>query len=127
MSTSARACAQVPTYVAVTAMAIVMTHSLAVCDAVVFKMNDPGILYSPYNWGVTVDGAKTINPGAYFSTIFQVSALCCSDPNHRRPLDLQLQLSELVQCEMQCVCALRLADCIDHLHALLLATFLICI
>ena len=30
------------------------------------KMDDPSILYSPFNWAVTPTGAKTINPGAYF-------------------------------------------------------------
>ena len=32
-------------------------------------MDDPGILYSPYTWSVSASGAKTINAGAYWSTI----------------------------------------------------------
>ena len=38
--------------------------------ATTIAMNDAALLYSPYNWVVTVDGAKTINPGAYFRVIF---------------------------------------------------------
>ncbi|MGI4789090.1 MAG: GDSL-type esterase/lipase family protein [Janthinobacterium lividum] len=33
-------------------------------------MNDPAILYSPYNWDVTSSHAKTINAGAYLKVIF---------------------------------------------------------
>lgn len=32
--------------------------------------DDPGILYSPYNWAVSNAAGKTINSGAYFKTIF---------------------------------------------------------
>lgn len=32
--------------------------------------NDPGIVYSPYNWYVTSAVATTINPGAYMRTMF---------------------------------------------------------
>ena len=33
-------------------------------------MNDPAILYSPYNWAVSAPQAKTINAGAYLKVIF---------------------------------------------------------
>ena len=33
-------------------------------------MNHPAILYSPFNWGVTAEAAKTINAGAYFKVLF---------------------------------------------------------
>jgi len=33
-------------------------------------MSDPGIIFSPYNWNVTGGTANTVNPGAYFRTIF---------------------------------------------------------
>lgn len=33
-------------------------------------MNDPALVYSPFNWLVTGTMAKTINAGAYFKTIF---------------------------------------------------------
>lgn len=36
--------------------------------------NDPGIVYSPYNWLVTGSAAKSINPGAYFRTLFTGSS-----------------------------------------------------
>lgn len=35
---------------------------------VTFAPNNPGIVYSPYNWDVTAVRAKTINSGAYFKT-----------------------------------------------------------
>ena len=34
------------------------------------KMNNTAILYSPFNWAVTSQGAKTINSGAYFKVFF---------------------------------------------------------
>ena len=35
------------------------------------SMSDAGILYSPYNWKISAGGsATTINPGAYFKTIY---------------------------------------------------------
>jgi lysophospholipase L1-like esterase len=33
-------------------------------------MDDPAILYSPFNWGVSAQAAKTINSGAYFKVLF---------------------------------------------------------
>jgi lysophospholipase L1-like esterase len=33
-------------------------------------MDNAAILYSPFNWGVTTQAAKTINSGAYFKVIF---------------------------------------------------------
>jgi hypothetical protein len=33
-------------------------------------MTDAAILFSPYNWDVSPQGAKTINPGAYFRVAF---------------------------------------------------------
>jgi hypothetical protein len=34
------------------------------------EMDNPAILYSPFNWAVTSHGAKTINSGAYFKVFF---------------------------------------------------------
>jgi len=48
-------------------LATVMTAGAASAETI--AMNDPGILYSPYTWSVNGSAAKTINPGAYFSTI----------------------------------------------------------
>lgn len=36
--------------------------------------NDVGIVYSPYNWLTNSSAAKSINPGAYFKTIFSGSS-----------------------------------------------------
>jgi hypothetical protein len=33
-------------------------------------MDNAAILYSPFNWGVTAESAKTINSGAYFKVLF---------------------------------------------------------
>ena len=33
-------------------------------------MDDPAIVFSPYNWQVANGSAKTINPGAYFRVVF---------------------------------------------------------
>jgi lysophospholipase L1-like esterase len=38
--------------------------------ATTVPMDDPAILYSPFNWGVNSQSAKTINSGAYFKVIF---------------------------------------------------------
>ena len=42
----------------------------AQATATTIAMNHPAILYSPFNWGVTAEAAKTINPGAYFKVLF---------------------------------------------------------
>lgn len=42
----------------------------AAAGATELNMDDPSILYSPFNWVVAPTGAKTINPGAYFRVIF---------------------------------------------------------
>ena len=44
------------------------------CSATELSMDDPSILYSPYNWGVAGGTAKTINPGAYFRVVFSGEA-----------------------------------------------------
>ena len=36
----------------------------AAAGATELNMDDPSILYSPFNWVVAPTGAKTINPGA---------------------------------------------------------------
>jgi hypothetical protein len=37
-------------------------------------MDDPAVPYSPFNWGVTAQAAKTINSGAYFKVVFSGSS-----------------------------------------------------
>ena len=37
--------------------------------------NNPGIVYSPYNWLATAAQAQTINGGAYFKTLFSGSSI----------------------------------------------------
>jgi hypothetical protein len=39
---------------------------------------DPGIVYSPANWGVSAGVVKSINPGAYFRTLFTGSSCVLS-------------------------------------------------
>ena len=46
-----------------------LAASVGLLGAAAFPMNDPGILYSPYTWSVGASSAKTINAGAYFSTV----------------------------------------------------------
>jgi hypothetical protein len=46
----------------------VVTSSTA--DMTLYQPDNAAILYSPYNWLVNGTVAKTINPGAYFSTLF---------------------------------------------------------
>ncbi len=46
------------------------TPTPAPTPAVTNAPDDPGILYSPYNWNVTHGAAASWNPGAYFKTLF---------------------------------------------------------
>lgn len=41
-----------------------LSAAAAVSAPLHVRMNDPAILYSPYNWLVESSRAKTINPGA---------------------------------------------------------------
>ncbi len=50
--------------------AIASGFSLPDLKAATVAMNDPAFLYSPFNWGVTAQSAKTINSGAYFKVLF---------------------------------------------------------
>jgi lysophospholipase L1-like esterase len=45
-------------------------------------MDNAAILYSPFNWGVTPQAAKTINAGAYFKVLFSgTSCRLTTDPS----------------------------------------------
>jgi hypothetical protein len=49
-------------------------------------MDHSAILYSPFNWGVTSQAAKTINSGAYFKVLFTgTSCLLATDTSSNQP------------------------------------------
>jgi lysophospholipase L1-like esterase len=49
---------------------VVLTLCVRWAQATTISMTNSAILYSPFNWGVTAERAKTINAGAYFKVIF---------------------------------------------------------
>jgi hypothetical protein len=59
---------QIPLAACLVLWLILMTGTARAQTAV--AMNSAAILYSPFNWGVTAESAKTINAGAYFKVLF---------------------------------------------------------
>ncbi len=51
-----------------------LTDSTVTVDNIIAP-NDPGILYSPYNWHTTSGNTIAVNGGAYFRTIFEGTAV----------------------------------------------------
>jgi hypothetical protein len=59
-----------------------MAADQPVRGAVTVPMNDPAILYSPYNWAVGATQAKTINAGAYLKVIFSGTSCRLTTDTH---------------------------------------------